>query len=395
MASTSSEPDISSPIKPKQSAYEILGVSTDANIEQIKKAYRILALQHHPDKGGNAETFKQLSEAYQILSDADLKEKYDKSQPIPEAILMNPLKIFKEVFGQWLNQYPLIEFLFKDSCHDIIELLNKNADNPVIKVMINSLTGANIQTPTTDDILKATNFFTSEWFRKIYPNQNQNITDISINKKVYVTLDDLYIGKKYPHQFSITNEDLQLSNHYKIINPDVQINIPLNHNVIDIETNLHIINHRYETSYTQKINIQLDVIITNPSQFYRIGDFDLLIYVDLTLEQFIKQNILSIPYVNRKVLTFNNPMNANLRQLYKIDNIALPNKLEKKRGDVYILFNLVIHNNQPSIILPENNYGFVHQLHPVDMMNILKTDDQSNEYSYVNYSFNELLIDKK
>lgn len=380
---------------PKRSYYDILGIKQDATLEQIKKAYRVLALQHHPDKGGQAEIFKQLSEAYQVLSDPDLKNKYDASQPIPEALLMNPLKIFKDAFTQWLSQYPLIEFLFKDSCHDIIQLLNQNADNPVIKVLINSLTGANLQNPTTDDILKATNFFTSEWFRKIYPNQIPNLSqDISINKKVYVTLDDLYIGKKYPHQFSITNEDLQLSNHYKIINPEVQINIPLTHNALDIETHLHIINHRYESSYTQKVQIQLDVITDLIPKFHRIGDYDLLIYVDLTLEQLIKQPVLSINYLNRKYLNFNNPMNANLRQLYKIYGIGLPNKSEKKRGDVFILFNLILHKDQTSTLLPPGNYGQIHQLQPVHITQILKNEElfeSNNELEQEHYPINEVV----
>ena len=49
--------------------YKTLGVDKSASQEDIKKAFRKLAHEHHPDKGGNAEKFKEASEAYSVLSD--------------------------------------------------------------------------------------------------------------------------------------------------------------------------------------------------------------------------------------------------------------------------------------------------------------------------------------
>ena len=57
--------------------YEILGVSKDASEAEIKKAYRKLAMKHHPDKGGDQEKFKEISEAYAVLSDPQKKQMYD------------------------------------------------------------------------------------------------------------------------------------------------------------------------------------------------------------------------------------------------------------------------------------------------------------------------------
>ncbi len=57
--------------------YDILGVDKNASPKEIKKAYRKLAHKHHPDKGGDEEKFKEINEAYQILSDKEKRSQYD------------------------------------------------------------------------------------------------------------------------------------------------------------------------------------------------------------------------------------------------------------------------------------------------------------------------------
>jgi DnaJ family protein A protein 2 len=57
--------------------YNLLGVESTASPSEIKKAFRKAAVQHHPDKGGDADKFKEINKAYEVLSDPEKREIYD------------------------------------------------------------------------------------------------------------------------------------------------------------------------------------------------------------------------------------------------------------------------------------------------------------------------------
>jgi molecular chaperone DnaJ len=99
----------------KEDYYKLLGVGRDAAEEEIKKAYRKKAIQYHPDKNpGNKqaeEMFKKVSEAYEVLKDADKRAAYDRYGHAafaqgtgprgggPAGGFHDPFDIFREVFG--------------------------------------------------------------------------------------------------------------------------------------------------------------------------------------------------------------------------------------------------------------------------------------------------------
>jgi molecular chaperone DnaJ len=99
----------------KSDYYEILGVSKDASEEELKKAYRKMAIKYHPDKNPGdkvaEEKFKEVSEAYEVLKDGNKRAAYDRyghsafeqggmrSSGWSSSNFSDPFDVFREVFG--------------------------------------------------------------------------------------------------------------------------------------------------------------------------------------------------------------------------------------------------------------------------------------------------------
>jgi curved DNA-binding protein len=86
--------------------YSTLGVSRNASQEEIKKAYRKLAMTHHPDKGGDPTEFQKINEAYEVLGDPTKRQQHDSPQARPNPFDggfnhdgFNLNDLFSQIFG--------------------------------------------------------------------------------------------------------------------------------------------------------------------------------------------------------------------------------------------------------------------------------------------------------
>eukprot|EP00448_Togula_jolla_P031282 CAMPEP_0170621286 /NCGR_PEP_ID=MMETSP0224-20130122/28521_1 /TAXON_ID=285029 /ORGANISM="Togula jolla, Strain CCCM 725" /LENGTH=511 /DNA_ID=CAMNT_0010947537 /DNA_START=59 /DNA_END=1594 /DNA_ORIENTATION=- len=81
--------------------YKTLEVDKNASEAEIKKAYRKLAVKHHPDKGGDPEKFKEITRAYEVLSDSEKRAKYDRfgEEGVDGDGGGDPTDIFESFFG--------------------------------------------------------------------------------------------------------------------------------------------------------------------------------------------------------------------------------------------------------------------------------------------------------
>ncbi len=94
----------------KRDYYEVLGVQRNVSEEEVKRAYRKLAVKFHPDKNPDdphaEEKFKEIGEAYDVLMDPDKREAYDRfghaafaQGTAARGGFHDPFDIFREVFG--------------------------------------------------------------------------------------------------------------------------------------------------------------------------------------------------------------------------------------------------------------------------------------------------------
>ena len=80
--------------------YQILDVPETASQDEIKKAYRKKAVESHPDKGGNEEVFKKISEAYDVLGNEDKRRNYDNNKNNPfGGFDADPFNMFHDFFN--------------------------------------------------------------------------------------------------------------------------------------------------------------------------------------------------------------------------------------------------------------------------------------------------------
>lgn len=106
--------------------YQELGVDKTASPEQIKKAYRKKAMDHHPDRGGDEASFASVALAYRVLSDSEKRKKYDEGESVEKVENLKTERQFAiEIVVHLYLQ--LVETAGVNLIHDdLMELIRRN-----------------------------------------------------------------------------------------------------------------------------------------------------------------------------------------------------------------------------------------------------------------------------
>lgn len=116
--------------------YETLGVEDTATKSEIKKAYRKLSKVYHPDKGGDADKFRDINEAYNILSDDKMREAYDNGTELSElkeesdGLIRRTFSIFEEVLNSagFVPEYSNLFVKMRELCNEKYKICDEEIE---------------------------------------------------------------------------------------------------------------------------------------------------------------------------------------------------------------------------------------------------------------------------
>lgn len=212
--------------------YNTLGVDRNSSPDEIKKAYRKLASQHHPDKGGDTATFQNIQTAYDILSDPQKRQHYDNPQPqgfggfagSPGGFQFHTQGFdFNEVFGHMFRnnngfQNPTATFRttiwlsLEQVYHGGEQLLQGPIDNKLIRIEIPK--GIENNTVLRYDNLIPNGVLTVEFKTHTHPKFERKGPHLYSTHKIDIM--DLIVGTTFEFT-TISNKTLEV-----IVNPKTQ-----------------------------------------------------------------------------------------------------------------------------------------------------------------------------
>ncbi|WP_257399039.1 J domain-containing protein [Campylobacter lari] len=265
------------------SLYETLGVSQNASADEIKKAYRKLARQYHPDinkEAGAEEKFKEINAAYEILSDEKKRAQYD--------------RYGDSMFGG-------------QSFHDF----SRNAGGADINDILNNIFGGGF----------GRGFSSSNNFRSGFGGFGGFEEDLDLQASVKIPFEKGILGGE--HTININNE---------------QVKIKIPHGIKDGEKLR--IRGKGKSFQGQKGDLILKVELEKSDEYERDDD-DLYKKVEISLKTALFGDKISV-HTPRKEVKITIPPNSKNNQKIRLKGYGVQNRKTDLYGDMYLILNVKI-----------------------------------------------------
>mgnify|MGYP006128168125 FL=1 len=231
--------------------YQILGITKTASVKDIKKAYRALAFEYHPDKNNSIQAqdkFKELSEAYEVLSNADKRKSYDMygyESMKGGYSEINPLDLFQSLFNvDFSKQMKGNVFMFSDLSSSpfgkIDHKMNYNIECSLNELYHGAKKEFSIKHKTKNGLLKTTKYIinikrgSTQGDNIIVKEGGNYIPELSITEDLVIQVIELR-DEKYQRK----KNDLYIEKHITLVESLCGCQLQIDHfgEILDITLN--------------------------------------------------------------------------------------------------------------------------------------------------------------
>lgn len=285
--------------------YSILGINRSTNADDIKKSYRKMSLKHHPDRpNGNAELFKKINEAYDVLGDPQKKRNYDMTGNSGG----NP-------FMGGGGMPPGMNDLFSSIFSGGFQGMQGGGMPPgMAEAMHGGMPNVRI-------------------FRNGRPVFTERQKPPVINKKINITLKEAFDGINYP----IEIERWIMTNNLKVFEKEkIYVEVPKG---IDSGEILQIPNKGNVINDTNKGDIKIFVTVENDTVFIRSG-LNLVYNKTISLKEALTGFKFDFKYLNDKTFAINNDEKNIIRPNYQKEIRGMGMERKGIKGNLIIKFHI-------------------------------------------------------
>jgi DnaJ-class molecular chaperone len=345
--------------------YSILEIDKNASEEDIKKAYRKLALLHHPDRNtGNeksSEKFNEISEAYSILGDKTKRNNYDSYGIIDnDQFGEDPFNNFNEIFKEHINNFMNMKYENDININNIFSnITGSSAGFPFsnIHVKVHTFPTDIFNSENIKDIDESSFDNPFSIFNKIFSKENisENISEKNINKNINqkiiynkpetivyninVSLEDIYKFEK--KKIFISRYRLKDG---KKVKKSKNISIPIYCKEIFLEGE----GHEFK-DYNEKGDIIINIYNNINKDFIRINEYDVLTYKSINLIDIYNPFIYEIILPHGELIKIQSEkLTGKDHLIQKIIGKGIPYKNDngnKSFGNLYVIYKVIFPDN--------------------------------------------------